>query len=81
MSDKGDHLYVSRIEVMPEVQRRGIGTTVMDGVIGEGRTMRLRVFKNNVRARSFYERLGFVVDDESKDENHLSMHRAAEGRE
>jgi ribosomal protein S18 acetylase RimI-like enzyme len=48
VSDKGDHLYVSRIEVRPEAQGRGVGTAVMDGLIREGRTIRLRVFKNNV---------------------------------
>ena len=78
VSDKGDHLYVSRIEVRPEAQGRGVGTAIMDGLIREGRTIRLRVFKNNVRARRFYERLGFVVDHESDDEHHLSMHRAGE---
>ena len=78
VSDNGDHLYVSRIEVRPEAQGHGVGTAVMDGLIREGRTIRLRVFKNNVRARRFYERLGFIVDHESDDEHHLSMHRASE---
>lgn len=79
VSDKGDHLYVSRIEVLPEVQGRGVGTAVMEGgLMTEGRTIRLRVFTNNVRARHFYERLGDIVDNESDDEHHLSMHRRSD---
>ena len=78
VSDNGDHLYVSRIEVLPEVQGRGVGTVVMEGLMKQGRTIRLRVFTNNVRARHFYERLGFIVDHESDDEHHLSMHRSSE---
>ena len=73
--DKGDHLYVSRIEVLPEAQGRGVGTAVMEGLMRQGRTIRLRVFTNNVRARHFYERLGFIVDHERDDEHHVSMHR------
>ena len=41
----------------------------------QGRTIRLRVLTNNVRARRFYERLGFIVDHERDDEHHVSMHR------
>ncbi len=77
VSDEGDHFYVARIEVLPKVQGRGVGTAVMESLIGRGRTIRLRVFTNNGRARRFYERLGFIVDHESDDEHHLSLHRAS----
>lgn len=78
VSDEGDHLYVSRIEVLPEVQGRGVGTAVMEGLMRQGRPIRLRVFTNNVRARRFYERLGFIVDFDSEDEHHVSMQRSGE---
>ena len=29
VSDEGDHLYLSRIEVVPQFQGRGLGTTVV----------------------------------------------------
>jgi ribosomal protein S18 acetylase RimI-like enzyme len=76
--DEGEHLYVSRLEVLPEAQGRGVGSAVMEWLIGKGRTIRLRVFTNNVRARRFYERHGFIVDHESDDEHHLSMHRRSD---
>jgi ribosomal protein S18 acetylase RimI-like enzyme len=58
--DRGDHLYVSRIEVAPEWQGRGIGAAVMAGVISDGRPVELHVFRANPKAHALYERLGFV---------------------
>jgi ribosomal protein S18 acetylase RimI-like enzyme len=80
LSDEGDHIYLSRIAILPEVQGRGVGTAVIDDLIGRGRTIRLHVFINNGRARRFYERLGFVVDHDSEREHHLSMRRFPEAR-
>ena len=68
VSDEGDHLYLGRIEVLPEAQGHGIGTAVVRDVLRRGRTVRLHVFTNNVRARRFYERLGFRVDRYSQRE-------------
>jgi GNAT superfamily N-acetyltransferase len=39
VSDEGDHLYLSRIEILPEVQGRGVGTAVMrDSCEADGRS-------------------------------------------
>jgi RimJ/RimL family protein N-acetyltransferase len=78
VSDESDHMYVSRIEVLPEVQGRGVGSAVMESLMMHGRTIRLQVFTNNVRAQRFYERLGFILDLDSEDEHHASMHRPGE---
>ena len=78
VSDKGDHMYLSRIEVLPEAQGRGVGSAVMESLMMHGRTIRLQVFTNNLRAQRFYERLGFIVDLDSEDEHHVSMHRSGE---
>ena len=77
VSDEGDHLYLSRIEVLPEAQGRGLGTAVIRHLLGMCRTVRLHVFTTNVRARRLYERLGFVVDDEAGREGRYSMHRSS----
>jgi ribosomal protein S18 acetylase RimI-like enzyme len=74
VSDQGDYLYLSRIEIRPEVQGRGVGTAVMRDLLERGRPIRLEVFVNNVRAHRFYQRLGFVRDDRAEREHHLSMH-------
>jgi ribosomal protein S18 acetylase RimI-like enzyme len=71
--DEGDHLYLSRIEVLPEAQGHGIGTRVVGDLLTRGRTVRLHVFTNNVGARRFYERLGFTADRHADREHRLSM--------
>jgi ribosomal protein S18 acetylase RimI-like enzyme len=78
VSDEGDHLYLARIEIMPDDQGRGLGTAVVTALLGRGRMVRLDVFPNDVRARRFYERLGFAVDREQRREGRLSMHHAGE---
>lgn len=69
-------IYVSNIEVLPEYQRRGVGTEIMWRIIAEARrdclTVTLRVLKVNP-ARRLYERLGFVVTKEN--ETHYFMRR------
>jgi ribosomal protein S18 acetylase RimI-like enzyme len=79
VTEEGDHLYLSRIEVLPEAQGRGLGTAVLRDLIGRGRTIRLHVFTNNMRARRLYERLGFNVDQEAEREGRDSMYRSARG--
>jgi ribosomal protein S18 acetylase RimI-like enzyme len=74
-TDEGDHIYLSRIAVLPGAQGRGIGRAVMEDLIARGQPIRLDVFTNNVRAQRFYERFGFVVDSDSERAHHLSMHR------
>jgi ribosomal protein S18 acetylase RimI-like enzyme len=62
--------YVSRIEIAPEVQDRGVGTTVLRLLVDRAReagssAVELHVLELN-RARDLYERLGFeVVAEES----------------
>jgi ribosomal protein S18 acetylase RimI-like enzyme len=55
--------------ITPEHQGRGLGTTVTRQLIDDARVRKrsvvLSVLKANMAARSFYERLGFVLTDES----------------
>jgi ribosomal protein S18 acetylase RimI-like enzyme len=68
--------YLVDIEIFPEYQGRGLGASVLRGVIAEAdaRTLpvRLQVLKVNP-ARRLYERLGFVVTGET--ETHYLMVR------
>ncbi len=57
--------YVGRIEVAPDLQNRGIGTSLMRQLIDRARALdapavELHVLELN-RARALYERLGFQV--------------------
>jgi len=62
--DEADHLYLSRVEVLPAWQGRGIGSGVLRSLqtlaARQSRPIRLHVFDINP-ARRLYERLGFRV--------------------
>jgi ribosomal protein S18 acetylase RimI-like enzyme len=59
-----DGIELDYIALLPEYQRRGIGTFLVRQIISEAETrglpIRLRVLKVNP-ARSLYERLGYIV--------------------
>jgi ribosomal protein S18 acetylase RimI-like enzyme len=65
----GEDIELHTICIAPEHQRQGIGTAMMRQLIGEARKhdrgVVLSVLKANTPARSFYERLGFAVTEES----------------
>lgn len=62
--------YLRMLILKPEVQSMGIGTQILSEIRqkaqNHGRTLRLRVFKVNSRAKRFYERNGWniIADDD-----------------
>ncbi|XAI95941.1 hypothetical protein [Microcystis phage Mwe-JY26] len=71
----GDFLYVSCFALMPEYQGIGLGRSAMQSVIDyarcSGEDIQLTVLKRS-RARSFYENLGFSLNETFQDE-HLDL--------
>ncbi len=69
-----DSWLLSRIEILPDFQNRGIGCRVLERIIVEtgfsGKPLKLQVFKINP-ARNLYERLGFKIYGET--DNHYKM--------
>lgn len=67
-----DHLYLSGLYLLPEHQRQGIGSQVLASLLAEARVqdkiIRLRVLKQNSQAQRLYERMGFVVTDETEED-------------
>ena len=57
------HVYLSRIEIHPDFQGRGIGTQLIGRLLREaadrGRPVELDVLTVNTRAHALYQRLGF----------------------
>lgn len=53
-----DHLYVD-----PEHNGKGIGSALVSIAQREQSSLRLYTFQANVRARSFYERHGFIIEE------------------
>lgn len=62
---RSDSLYIHDLQVAPDFQGRGIGTSVVNSVIEQaasrGLPVALSVVSANPRALSLYERLGFRV--------------------
>ena len=65
-----DETFVNLIEVHPDHQGRGLGTSLLRLVTRDayrrGVPIALNVLKANPRARSLYERLGFEVTEEDE---------------
>jgi ribosomal protein S18 acetylase RimI-like enzyme len=75
--DKGDHLVVGKIELLPAFQRAGIGSELLGRILGLASArrvpVRLQVLRANEPARRLYERLGFVVTGQT--ESHFQMEK------
>ena len=65
LEHRPDNVYIHEIQILPEYQGRGIGSTVIRGVIDRsarrGVPVGLSVVPANPRALRLYERLGFTV--------------------
>lgn len=75
---RADHVWLSRIALLPRFQSRGVGSMLIRRVLSEaddgGVPVYLRVLRSNPRARDLYARFGFRVTDETPD--HVMMARA-----
>jgi len=63
VKENDEELYLAEIEIVPEWQGRGIGSSVlrslMEDAVARQTPLTLRVLHLNERARALYERLGF----------------------
>ncbi|MEQ1920901.1 MAG: GNAT family N-acetyltransferase [Pyrinomonadaceae bacterium] len=70
VSRTDQHISLTDIAVLPEYQKNGIGTYVVEQLKGEAarsnRPLVLRVDKTNIAAKEFYERLGLAVTGENQ---------------
>ena len=61
----GQTIELAGIQLLPEVQGRGIGTAIIEALKAEaaetGATVELGVEKDNPNARRLYHRLGFEI--------------------
>jgi len=70
-----DRIYLARIFLLPDAQGRGLGGRVLRALLdsshARGLPVALTVLHANPRARSFYERLGFLAVGETATHVHL----------
>jgi GNAT superfamily N-acetyltransferase len=78
VEDADDALWVRMIFILPEYQRRGIGTELLNRAVSQatkaGIPVRLRVLKVNP-AKQYYEQIGFEVYD--RPDEFVYMQRAS----
>lgn len=69
MRESDTEIELCQLHIIPEMQNRGIGSTIVKRFLSRAQTnekkMTLEVMKNN-RARSLYERLGFIQTGENQ---------------
>jgi ribosomal protein S18 acetylase RimI-like enzyme len=74
--EKENEILLASIRITPEYQNRGIGTKIIKDLIAstnkKNKNLRLQVLKVNP-AKKLYERLGFVIKDET--ETHFIMEK------
>ncbi len=64
----GDVLYLHRLYVMPQYQRRGLGRRMLENAISKNESLSCSlvvatVETENLKARAFYRKMGFAEED------------------
>ena len=75
LTDEGEVGLISVLYVLPEQWRRGVGATLMQAGMQELRDLGMReailwVLRDNLRARRFYEQLGWTPDGRTVSEDY-----------
>lgn len=69
LNELQQRIEVVELEILPEYQRRGIGTHILQDIIDEytekGKKVGIGCFKINTEAKRLYERLGFMLIKET----------------
>jgi ribosomal protein S18 acetylase RimI-like enzyme len=77
VDERADEIYVAEIQLLPQWQGRGIGSSVVESLIERGaatnKPVTLRVLRTNPRATALYARLGFQPFREI--ETHIYLQR------
>lgn len=81
LESRPGEIYIAEIQIIPEMQGRGLGSAVLGGVIAaaaaRGACVTLQVLEINEGARRLYERLGFYVTGNT--DRHVQMRHDAGG--
>jgi ribosomal protein S18 acetylase RimI-like enzyme len=61
--EEEDEVFLKLIELLPPVQGRGVGSSIIRSLQARGKPVTLRVLTTNPRAAALYRRLGFRVTE------------------
>lgn len=77
LNELNQRIDVVELEILPEYQRKGIGTNILKDIIqeykGKGKNVGIGCFKINADAKRLYERLGFILIKETPTHYVLEM--------
>lgn len=65
--NKSDFLFLANLMILKEFQGKGIGKIILDDLQKSNPKIELEVLKVNLRAKRFYEQLGFIIFEETED--------------
>ena len=71
VSESESAVFIDQVEIVPDYQGQGIGTSLINDLLARGRPVELGVLKVNADARRLYERLGFRVIDDNETHYHM----------
>ena len=71
VSESESAVFIDQVEIVPDYQGQGIGTSLINNLLALGRPVELGVLKVNVDARRLYERLGFRVTGDTETHYHM----------
>ncbi len=64
-----DNGYIAGLFISSNQQSKGLGKELLEAVKSKYKELKLRVYKNNVRAVYFYQREGFEIIEKRVDKN------------
>lgn len=62
-----DEIFISNLMILKEFQGKGIGKIILKDLLKNHPRITLEVLKVNLRAKLFYEDLGFIIFEETED--------------
>ena len=70
-----DSIYIGGFQILPEYRGQGLGTAILDSLVLEseqsGVPITLEVFNDNTEAVKLYEKIGFVITEESAKQKNM----------
>jgi len=76
IAESDEEVFISEINILPEFQKKGIGSFVMGKIVEESKDkelpLRLHVLKVNP-AGAFYEKIGFEVTGGTRSHYHMEL--------
>lgn len=75
LTNKDDGILLDEIYLEEEYRNKGIGTSIIKDIIANNSIVYLWVYKENIKAISLYNKLGFKVIEETESRNYMKYNK------